>query len=189
MMMPWILYRGQSALLLLLGVAGMAACGGGESTTEPAPAAPPAATAPAGTPAALIPTPADDAPAASAPVAAAQASPAPANSREGWPTEEEAKEAIFRVEHAIHASQTNKDVWHVEDMRHEVQSVRFAERTTQKQMDYGAQAITVYPARIHYTRITTYRDKPETREELGDNGVWFLYQDSFGDWTGKFGTE
>jgi hypothetical protein len=115
----------------------------------------------------------------------ADADPAP-TSREGWPTEDEAKDAIFRVEHAIHASQTNKDVWHVKDMRHEVHSVRFADSTTEKQMDYGRQAITVYPAKIQYTRITEYTDKEATREELGADGVWYLYQDSFGDWTGKY---
>ena len=123
-------------------------------------------------------------PAADAPQAA-EAPDAPA----GWPTEEQAKEAIFKVEHAIHASQTNKDVWHVKDMRHEVHSVKFANRTTQKQMNYGVGAITVYPAKILYTRITEYTDKEATREELGADGVWLLYQDSFGEWTGKYGSE
>lgn len=125
--------------------------------------------------------------AAPSPAAAtsADADSAPA-SREGWPTEDEAKAAIFRVEHAIHASQTNKDVWHVKDMQHEVHSIRFADSTTEKQMDYGRQAVTVYPAKILYTRITEYTDKEATREELGADGVWYLYQDSFGDWTGKY---
>jgi hypothetical protein len=114
---------------------------------------------------------------------------APAGARESWPTEEEAKAAIFKVEYAIWASETNKSVWHVTDMKHEVHSVKFAERTTQKQMNYGVGAITVYPAKIKYTRITEYADKPATREESGEDGVWLLYQDSFGDWTGKYGSE
>lgn len=113
----------------------------------------------------------------------------PADAHEGWPTEDEAKAAIFKVEHAIQASQTNKDVWHVKDMQHEVHSVKFAGRTTEKQMAYGDGAITVYPAKILYTRIMEYTDKPATREELGEDGVWFFYQDSFGGWTGKYGTE
>jgi hypothetical protein len=126
----------------------------------------------------------DDAPTA-ATSSSTDADAAP-KSRAGWPTESEAKAAIFRVEHAIHASQTNKDVWHVKDMRHEVHSVRFADSTTEKQMDYGRQAITVYPAKIVYTRVTEYTDKEATREELGADGVWYLYKDSFGDWTGKY---
>ncbi len=123
-----------------------------------------------------------------APAAGGAAAPA-GNQREGWPTEEEAKAAIFKVEHAIWASQTNKDVWHVKDMRHEVKSVKFAERTTQQQMSYGAQAITVYPAKILYTRITEYTDKADVVEEEGDDGVWFFYRDSFGEWTAKYGSE
>ncbi|MEX2212511.1 MAG: hypothetical protein WD768_00190 [Phycisphaeraceae bacterium] len=111
------------------------------------------------------------------------------NDREGWPTEAEAKAAIFKVEHAIHASQTNKDVWKVKDMKHEVKSVKFAQRTTQKQMNFGAQAVTVYPVKILYTRITDYSHKEATREESGADGVWFLYRDSFGEWTGKYGSE
>ena len=47
----------------------------------------------------------------------------------------------------------------------------------------------MYPAKILYTRITEYTDKETTREELGADGVWLLYQDSFGDWTGKYGSE
>ncbi len=118
-----------------------------------------------------------------------QADAKPANAREDWPTEEEAKAAIFKVEYAIQASQTNKDVWHVKDMTHEVHSVKFAKRTTEKQMHYGDGAITVYPAKILYLRTTEYTDKPATHEELGEDGVWLLYQDSFGEWTGKYGTE
>ncbi len=134
-----------------------------------APAAAPAPAAPAATPAA--------------------AAPAAAPARAGWPTEEEAKAAIFKVEHDIYASQTNKDVWHVKDMKHEVKSVRFANETAQKQMRYGAQAQTVYPAKILYTRITEYTDKAPVVEEQGKDGVWFFYKDSFGDWTCKYGSE
>ncbi len=119
----------------------------------------------------------------------AAADPPPPALREGWPTEEQAKAAIFKVEYAIQASQTNKDVWHVKDMTHEVHSVKFAKRTTEKQMHYGDGAITVYPAKILYLRTTEYTDKPATHEELGEDGVWLLYQDSFGEWTGKYGTE
>jgi len=109
--------------------------------------------------------------------------------REGWPTEAQAKAAIFKVEYAIQASDTNKQVWKVKDMRHEVQSVQFAKQTTQKQMNFGASAITVYPAKILYTRITDYEHKEATREQLGADGVWFLYRDSFGQWTAKYGSE
>lgn len=109
--------------------------------------------------------------------------------REGWPTEAEAKAAIFKVEYAIRASDTNKSVWKVKDMKHEVKSVKFAEKTTEKQMNFGASAITVYPAKIIYTRITEYEHKEATREEEGGNGVWFLYRDSFGEWTAKYGSE
>lgn len=109
--------------------------------------------------------------------------------REGWPTEAEAKAAIFKVEYDIRASDTNKAVWKVKDMKHEVKSVRFAGKTTQKQMNFGASAITVYPAKIIYTRITEYEHKEATREEEGGNGVWFLYRDSFGEWTAKYGSE
>lgn len=119
---------------------------------------------------------------------ATQPSTAPA-AREGWPTEEEAKATIFKVEYAIWASQTNKDVWKVTDMKHEVKSVKFANQTTQKQMKYGAAAQTVYPVKILYTRVTEYQHKPATREECGADGVWFFYQDSFGDWTAKYGNE
>ena len=111
------------------------------------------------------------------------------NEREGWPTEAEAKAAIFKVEYAIHASDTNKAVWKVKDMKHEVKSVKFAPKTIQKQMNFGASAITVYPAKIVYTRITEYEHKAATREEEGTSGVWFLYQDSFGEWTAKYGNE
>lgn len=128
-------------------------------------------------------------PAAPAP-SGSTATPAPAvAAREGWPTEEEAKAAILKVEYDINASETNKSVWHVKDFKHEVKSVKFAERTTQKQMNYGAQAITVYPVKILYTQITEYTDKPATRVETGADGVWFLYKNSFGEWTGKYGSE
>lgn len=112
----------------------------------------------------------------------------PPNKRSGWPTEEEVKAALFKVEHGIHASDTNKSIWHVKDMRHEVHEIRFGERTTEKQMSFGAAAITVHPVKVRYTRITEYTDKPEVRDEV-ENGVWFFYRDSFGDWTGKFGSE
>jgi hypothetical protein len=118
--------------------------------------------------------------------AAAQATPSP---REGWPTEAEVTKAIFTVEHDIWASETNKSVWHVKEMRHEIKSIQLAQQTTQKQMNYGAQAITVYPVKVLYARITEYTDKPEVREEQGQDGVWFLYKDSFGNWTGKYGKE
>ncbi len=114
---------------------------------------------------------------------------APTHAREGWPTEAEAKAAILKVEYAIHASETNKAVWKVKDFRHEVASVKFAERTTQKQMNYGAGAITVYPVKILYTQVTDYEGKAATRVETGKDGVWFLYRDSFGEWTGKYGSE
>ena len=52
--------------------------------------------------------------------------------RESWPTEEEAKAAIFKVEYRINASETNKSVWKVKDFRHEVKSVKFAQKTIQK---------------------------------------------------------
>lgn len=113
----------------------------------------------------------------------------PAVEREGWPTEGEAKAAIFKVEFGIHASQTNKEVWKVKDMKHEVKSVQFGQKTIQKQMNFGAQAITVYPVKILYTRVTDYEHKAATREEVGADGVWFLYRDSFGQWTGKYGSE
>lgn len=108
--------------------------------------------------------------------------------REGWPTEAEAIAAIFKVEYAIRASDTNKSVWKVKDMKHEVKSVKFAQTTTQKQMNFGASAITVYPAKIVYTRVTEYEHKEPTREEEGANGVWYFYRDSFGEWTAKYGS-
>jgi len=109
--------------------------------------------------------------------------------REGWPTEAEAIAAIFKVEYAIRASDTNKAVWKVKDMKHEVKSVKFALKTIEKQMNFGASAITVYPAKIIYTRITEYEHKAATRDEEGANGVWFFYRDSFGEWTAKYGSE
>lgn len=129
--------------------------------------------------------PAKDTP---APPAAATGAPI-ANAREGWPTEEEAKAAIFKVEYAINASETNKAVWKVKDFRHEVKSVKFADKTIQKQMNYGASAITVYPVKILYTQVTDYEGKAATRVDTGKDGVWFLYRDSFGEWTGKYGSE
>ena len=108
---------------------------------------------------------------------------------EGWPTEEEVKAAILKVEYDINASETNKAIWKVKDFRHEVKSVKFAKKTTQKQMKYGAPAITVYPVKVLYTQITDYETKASTRVECGADGVWFLYRDSFGEWTGKYGNE
>jgi hypothetical protein len=108
---------------------------------------------------------------------------------EKWPTEEEVKAAILKVEYDIHASETNKSIWKVKDFRHEVKSVKFAQRTSQKQMTYGADAITVYPVKVLYTQITDYDGKASTNAETGDDGVWFLYRDSFGEWTGKYGSE
>ena len=133
-------------------------------------------------------------PGAAAPAGGAKASPpatAPATSaaKAGWPTDEEVKATIFKVENDIYASETNKTVWHVKEMKHEVKSVQFAQETTQKQMRYGAAAQTVYPVKVLYTRITEYTTKPETREEQGKDGVWFFYKDSFGNWTCKYGNE
>lgn len=108
---------------------------------------------------------------------------------EAWPTEEEVKAAILKVEYGIHASETNKSVWKVKDFRHEVKSVKFGQKTTQKQMSYGADAITVYPVKVLYTQVTDYDGKAATNVETGDDGVWFLYRDSFGEWTGKYGNE
>ena len=105
---------------------------------------------------------------------------------EVWPTDEEAKAAIYRVEEPLYGA---NETWHIKGIKHEVKSVKFAERTTQKQMNFGANAITVYPAKILYTRITEYTDKEPTREEQGADGVWFFYKDSFGEWTGKYGNE
>jgi hypothetical protein len=125
---------------------------------------------------------------ADAPQAAPAAAPA-VSSREGWPTEEEAKTAILELEYSINASETNKSIWHVKDLHHEVKSVQFAQKTTRKQMTYGASAIEVYPVKILYTRITEYTTKPATREDCGDDGVWFFYRDSFGNWACKYGNE
>lgn len=108
---------------------------------------------------------------------------------ERWPTEEEVKAAILKVEYGIHASETNKSVWKVKDFRHEVKSIKFEQKTTQKQMTYGADAITVYPVKVLYTQITDYDGKAATTVDTGDDGVWFLYRDSFGEWTGKYGNE
>ena len=108
---------------------------------------------------------------------------------EQWPTEEEVKAAILKVEYGINASETNKSIWKVKDFRHEVKSIKFAQKTTQKQMTYGADAITVYPVKVLYTQITDYDGKASSNVETGDDGVWFLYRDSFGEWTGKYGSE
>lgn len=110
----------------------------------------------------------------------------PVATGEVWPTEEEAKAAIYKVEEPLYGP---NETWHIKAMRHEVKSVKFAQRTTQKQMNFGANAITVYPAKILYTRITEYTDKEPERTEQGADGVWFFYKDSFGDWTGKYGSE
>ena len=120
---------------------------------------------------------------------ASAAAEAPKSDREGWPTEEEAKAVILKVEYGIHASETNKSIWKVKDFHHEVKSVKLAQKTTQKQMNYGAAAITVFPVKILYTQVTDYDGKAATHVETGADGVWFLYRDSFGEWTGKYGSE
>lgn len=162
MLIPFL----RQALCFSLGMipAMFAGCGGAE--------------APSGTP---------SAPVASSPAVPEVAAVTP--ERETWPTEEEVKAAILKVEYGIHASETNKSVWKVKDFRHEVQSVKLAQKTTQKQMTYGASAITVYPVKVLYTQITDYESKDTTRVEVGADGVWFLYRDSFGEWTGKYGNE
>jgi hypothetical protein len=160
-------------------VGAMALAGCGQAAKEQASTAQPPTNSP----------PTAQSPINPSPVPASAATTGAATAAVAWPTEEQAKAAIFKIEHDIHASQTNKDVWHVKDMRHEVHSVKFAAQTRLKQMNYGMGAITVYPAKILYTRITEYTGKEAVREEQGADGVWFLYQDSFGDWTGKYGSE
>ena len=71
----------------------------------------------------------------------------------------------------------------MKDFRHELKSVKFAQETTQKQMTNGAGAIAVYPVKVLYTQVTDYDGKATTIVEAGDDGVWFLYRDSFGKWT------
>lgn len=66
--------------------------------------------------------------------------------REGWPTEAEAMATILKVERSIRASESNREIWHITDLRHEVQSVQFAERTVQKWMETGSEDVTTYPA-------------------------------------------
>ena len=112
---------------------------------DKSPDAPPIA-APAAAPQAA-PAAAPQATPAVAPAASPAAAPA-VSSREGWPTEEEAKAAILKLEYSINASDTNKSIWHVKDLHHEVKSVQFAQKTTRKQMTYGASAIEVYPVKI-----------------------------------------
>ncbi len=104
---------------------------------------------------------------------------------EAWPTEEEVKAVIFKIEYDINASETNKAIWKVKDFRHEVKSVKLA----QKPMTFGSPAITVYPIKVLYTQITDYETKEPTRVECGSDGVWFFYRDSFGDWKAKYGNE
>jgi hypothetical protein len=110
------------------------------------------------------------------------------DSREGWPTEQEAIDTILKVEREIRASPSNREIWHITDLRHEVHSVEFADRTDQMLMDLGSDEVTVYPARILFTRITEYSDQPDTVEECGADGTWWIYRDAFGDWTAKYGT-
>lgn len=66
---------------------------------------------------------------------------------------------------------SRKAAWKVKDFRHEVKSVKFAKKTTQKQMNYGAAAITVYPVKVLYTQITDYKSKDTARTEVGADGV------------------
>ncbi len=134
------------------------------------------------------PTPAPT-PTSASPGPSTPATPVASPVSEAWPTEEEVKAVILKVEYGINASETNKAVWKVKDFRHEVKSVKLAQMTTRKQMTYGASAITVYPVKVLYTQITDYESKDTTRTEVGADGVWFLYRDSFGEWTGKYGNE
>lgn len=107
------------------------------------------------------------------------------NSREGWPTEQEAIDAILKVERAIRASPANREIYYITDLRHEVHSVQFGERTVQKWMDSGFEE-TTYPTRIVYTRITEHSNAPDDVEECGADGTWYLYRDEFGEWTGRY---
>jgi hypothetical protein len=109
-------------------------------------------------------------------------------SREGWPTEQEAIDTILKVERAIRASPANREIYYITDLRHEVHSVTFAEQTDQKLMDFATDEVTTYPARILYTRITEHSNAPPEIEECGADGTWWFYRDSFGEWTGKYGT-
>ena len=43
--------------------------------------------------------------------------------------------------------------------------------------------------KVLYTQITDYEGKAATNVETGNDGVWFLYRDSFGEWTGKYVNE
>lgn len=171
----------------------LSGCEKPDETPVPSPGAPAAGTPAIASPSTALPASPGASQAALATASSAVSAPpalvAGTATKEGWPTEEEAKAAIFKLEHSIRANDTKKAIWHVKDMHHEVKSVKFAERTTQKQMNYGASAVTVYPAKILYTRITEYTDKPATREEEGDDGVWFFYKDSFGEWKCKYGNE
>jgi hypothetical protein len=115
--------------------------------------------------------------------------PATQPSRPGWPTEEEVKAAVHKIEYDIRASQTNRDIWKVKDVRHDFHSVQFANETTEKQMKFGAAAQTVYPVKVLYTRTTEYQHKDPEVEQCGSDGVWFFYKDSFGNWTAKYGSE
>lgn len=135
------------------------------------------------------PAPTATAPTATAPSPSTPAAPVASPVDEAWPTEEEVKAVILKVEYDINASETNKAIWKVKDFRHEVKSVKLAQKTTLKQMTYGAPAITVYPVKVLYTQITDYETKEPTRVECGADGVWFLYRDSFGEWKAKYGNE
>jgi hypothetical protein len=106
---------------------------------------------------------------------------------EVWPTEEEAKAAIHKLEYSIHASETNRTIWHVKDLRHEVKSVEFGKQTAKKVMTYTGGEVTVYPAKIRYTRITDYTDKDATRTEEGENGTWYFFRDAMGEWDCRYG--
>lgn len=135
------------------------------------------------------PTPTTAAPITTAPSPSTPAAPVASPVGEAWPTEEEVKAVILKVEYDINASETNKAIWKVKDFRHEVKSVKLAQKTTPKQMTYGAPAITVYPVKVLYTQITDYETKEPTRVECGADGVWFFYRDSFGEWKAKYGNE
>jgi hypothetical protein len=106
------------------------------------------------------------------------------DSREGWPTEQEAIDTILKVERAIRASPANREIYYITDLRHEVHSVTFGENTLEKWMDTGI--VTTYPARIVYTRITEHSNAPADVEECGADGTWWLYRDAFGQWTGRY---
>jgi hypothetical protein len=108
--------------------------------------------------------------------------------REGWPTEQEAIDTILKVERAIRSSPANREIYYITDLRHEVHSVQFGERTVEKWMDTGVEE-TTYPVRIVYTRVTEHSNAPPDVEECGEDGTWFLYRDAFGEWTGRYSAD